>query len=175
MKKFLCLFLALVMCLSLCACKTSNSIPIESELTDSELTEVTQLLADAVEQIEVCIYELNITKRTWLYLREEYYQDDDELLANFYENNHFTNDRAEVIYNTRKIARENLNNAKTLLQKGGGSDHYNAVKSYYMTVKTYADLIFEWPGKYNYYEYTDAMEARRNKCITAYTEATFYE
>ncbi len=166
MKKIFCLFLLLVMVISICACSSDDST---SGVTDEELGEVVTHIAAAEEAI-VTISTLQITNWSTY-----------ENIMSYYFTNSANYNRAPYVETAKKIhekktlAISEMEKAKELMGTSSTGEYFDAVKEYYKTVETFLKLVSEFPEGYSKLTFSQAIADYKEKCQTAYSEVEFYQ
>jgi len=82
-------------------------------------------------------------------------------------------DYKEMIASKEKVDTD-LKKAKSIIQIGGTSDYYHAVKAYYTTVKALHSLVYNYPEGYSLLTYSNAIQQAQSECNKAYAEVELY-
>lgn len=179
MKKILCLFLTILICLSFCSCASTDegpTTPEKTEATADELAQAAALIKKAEDSIvnassyQLTNWSLDYDDMECFFVDSKYskYQDESDFspLSDIYKT-------AKTIHFLRISAKDDLDKAKELIGKGGDSDYYNAVKEYYKVVNTFWNLISELPEGYSNYTFSTTVSDYKSKCSDAYSEVEF--
>ena len=185
MKKILAMILALVMCLSLCACgseESNNNIETTQETISEEqikerLDSIAKDLRDANEyfnRISSILLEnwSSYHYFTYFYDQAKYEKDRDEQTD-------LVQDACDEKFKYQKMAQEKLEAALAALREisptENTDDYYKALKAYYTELKTYESLVTNWPQGHSKLTYSQAITDAKSATERACDELEFYK
>lgn len=175
MKKIIALLTLICLCINLCACSTNNNTvnSDEPQATFASSEPSTEQLTDTAELIHRAEEEINTVASIQLNNWSTSY---DTLVALFVDFKHIEHWKPAIDAEGKRVgATAKLDIAKEDLGTQGSSDYYNAVKDYYIIVRSYLNLVSEFPEGYSGLTYSQTVSDYKEKCAAAYAEIEFYK
>lgn len=166
MKRVVLYILMVCISCSFCACSSSS---MNAEVTEKPAAlnvqlsgATTHLKAAEEEMVSISADIVN----TWL--------ESSNLVELYYTKETFDRDHNyEKMITSKEKVDGDLQKAKSIIQLGGSSDYYQAVKEYYLAVKALYDLVYNYPVGYSLYTYSEAKQRLQSDCTKAYAEVEF--
>ena len=164
----------LIVCISCGFCACSSSLLNANDTTVVTVAVATQALgaskkdlSQAMEHLktaeeEIASFSAKVSN-TWSYSKDN--------VENYYTEGY--KNYQEMITSKEKVDSE-LKKTTSILQFGGSSDYYQAVKAYYVAVKALYDLVYNYPVGYSFITYGQAKQQLQSDCSKAYAEVELY-